>query len=159
MMHAATQRVVSAAQELGLMLNIVTFDQSTRTAAEAASAVGCEVAQIVKSLCFVVNEQPIIALVSGANQLDVGKLAALHGVGKKRVQRADAETVKAATGFTIGGVSPFGHARPLPIFLDEDLLRFETIWAAAGTPNTVFPILPTQLQTYTNAVVADLKQG
>ncbi|MDA0244869.1 MAG: YbaK/EbsC family protein [Chloroflexi bacterium] len=158
MMHPATQRVVSAAQELGLVLNIVTFDQSTRTAAEAASAVGCEVAQIVKSLCFVVNEQPIIALVSGANQLDVGKLAALHGVGKKRVQRADAETVKAATGFTIGGVSPFGHARPLPIFLDEDLLRFETIWAAAGTPNTVFPILPIQLQTSTNAVVADLKQ-
>ena len=153
----ATQRVVSAAHALGLTLEVVSFEQSTRTAAEAAAAVGCEVAQIVKSLCFVVDGQPLIALVSGANQLDMGKLAALRGVGKKRVKRADADTVKAATGFSIGGVSPFGHAQPLPIYLDEELLRWETIWAAAGTPNTVFPILATQLQEATAAVVANLK--
>lgn len=158
-LHPATQRVLTAAQELGLQLNIVTFDQSTHTAAEAAAAVGCEVAQIVKSLCFVVDGQPILALVSGANQLDVGKLAAVRQVGKKRVQRADADTVKAATGFSIGGVSPFGHAQPLPIYMDADLLHHETIWAAAGTPNTVFPILPTHLQQATTAVVLDLKAG
>jgi Cys-tRNA(Pro) deacylase len=157
-MHPATERVISAAQAQGVSIVVTEFNESTRTAVEAANAVGCTVGQIVKSLCFTVQGQPLIALVSGANQLDPGKLAAHYGVGKKQIQRADADTVRAATGFAIGGVAPYGHSQPLPIFLDADLLTYDLIWAAAGTPNTVFPILPADLQRTTAAIVLDLKQ-
>jgi Cys-tRNA(Pro) deacylase len=155
-MHPSTQKLANAAAALGLNIEIVTFEQSTRTAEEAAAAIGCEVAQIVKSLVFTADDQPVIALVSGANQLDTGKLAALLGVGKKKVKRADAEVVKAATGYSIGGVPPFGHAAVLPVYVDQDLTRFPVIWAAAGTPNAVFAITPTDLLQASKGVVADL---
>lgn len=132
-MHPSAQKVADAAQALGLDIEIVEFAQTTRSAQEAADAIGCDVAQIVKSLCFVVNGRATICLVSGANQLDERKLAALAGVGRKQVSRAEAEMVKAATGFTIGGVPPFGHVTSLPVYIDEDLKRFEVVWAAAGT--------------------------
>ena len=131
-MHPSAQKVADAARQLGLDIQIIEFEQTTRTAQEAADAIGqhpsgigCQVAQIVKSLLFVVDGQPVVALVSGANQLDERKLAALRGVSRKRVQRADAETAKAATGFTIGGVPPFGHLSPLPVYVDQDLTRFD----------------------------------
>jgi Cys-tRNA(Pro) deacylase len=155
-LHPSAQRVADAARERGLDVRIVTFDQSTRTAAEAAAAVGCEVGQIVKSLVFTVRAEPLIALVSGANQLDLGKLAALHGVGKKQVERADADTVRAATGFAIGGVPPFGHDTAMPVFIDRDLTRYEVIWAAAGTPNTVFAVAPAALIDASGGRIADL---
>jgi Cys-tRNA(Pro) deacylase len=143
-MHPSAQKVADAAQQLGLDIEIVEFAQTTRSAQEAADAIGCDVAQIVKSLCFVVNGRSTICLVSGANQLDERKLAALAGVGRKQVQRADADTVKAATGFSIGGVPPFGHVTAVPIFIDADLMQFDVVWAAAGTPFAVFACKPQQ---------------
>lgn len=157
-MHPSAQRVAEAAQALGLDIEIVEFAQTTRSAQEAAEAVGCQVAQIVKSLCFVVNGRSTICLVSGANQLDERKLAALSGVGRKQVSRADADSVKAATGFSIGGVPPFGHATPSPVYVDEDLLQFETVWAAAGTPFAVFAVRPAELARASGGQVADLKR-
>jgi prolyl-tRNA editing enzyme YbaK/EbsC (Cys-tRNA(Pro) deacylase) len=156
-MHPSAQRVDDAARALGLYVEIVEFEQTTRTAEEAAAAVGCEVAQIVKSLCFSVNEEPIMALVSGRNRLDERKLAALCGVGRKKVKRAAAEMVKERTGFSIGGVPPFGHLSPLPVFIEEDLTGFEVVWAAAGTPFAVFAVKPAELVRASGGVVADLK--
>ena len=157
-MHPSAQKVADAAQELGLTIEIKEFEQTTRSAQEAADAIGCELAQIVKSLCFTVNDQPIMALVSGANQLDERKLAALCGVGRKKVQRASADAVKSATGFSIGGVPPFGHLMPMTIFVDGDLLQFETVWAAAGTPFTVFPIRPEDLVKSSGGTAVHLKR-
>jgi Cys-tRNA(Pro) deacylase len=162
-MHPSAQKVADAARQLGLDIQIIEFEQTTRTAQEAADAIGqhpsgigCQVAQIVKSLLFVVDGQPVVALVSGANQLDERKLAALRGVSRKRVQRADAETAKAATGFSIGGVPPFGHICKLPVYVDQDLTHFEVVWAAAGTPFAVFAITPQELVRASGGVVADL---
>ena len=135
------------------MRSVREFPQSTRTAEEAAAAIGVEVGQIVKSLVFVAGEQPILALVSGTNRADPARLAALAGAP---IRRADADTVRTATGFAIGGVPPIGHATPLPTYLDRDLLRYDTIWAAAGTPNAVFPITPAELERIIGATVADL---
>lgn len=157
-MHPSAQRVAAAAQQLGLDVSIQEFAQTTRSAQEAADAIGCAVAQIVKSLLFVVREEAVVALVSGANQLDERKLAALCGVGRKQVQRAPADLVKSATGFTIGGVPPFGHARRLPVYVDADLLQYELVWAAAGTPYAVFAIAPAALVAAAQGVVADLKK-
>ena len=155
-MHPSAQKVSDAASQLGLDVEIVEFEQTTRTAQEAADAIGCGVAQIVKSLLFVVDGQPVVALVSGANQLDERKLAALRGVSRKRVQRADAETAKAATGFAIGGVPPFGHSARLPVYVDRDLARFEVVWAAAGTHFAVFAITPGELVRASGGAVVDL---
>lgn len=156
-MHPTAQKVATAAQELGLNIIIKEFEETTRTAEDAARAIGCTVAQIVKSLVFVVNGQPIMALVSGPNRLDEAKLAAWCGVGKSKIKRADAETVRAATGFAIGGVPPFGHLTRLPVYIDQDFLQFEVIWAAAGTPNAVFAITPPELVRVTGGVVVQLK--
>ncbi len=158
LMHPSAQKVADAAQQLDLDLKIIEFAQTTRSAQEAADTIGCTVAQIVKSLCFVVNDQPIMALVSGVNRLDERKLAQLRNVGRKQVRRADADTVKAATGFSIGGVPPFGHANPLPIYVDEDLLQFDVVWAAAGTPFAVFAISPADLVQASQGIVAPLKK-
>lgn len=157
-MHSSAQKVANAAQQLGLAIEIVEFAQTTRTAQEAADAIGCTVAQIVKSLCFAVGGEAIICLVSGANQLDEKKLAALCNVGRKQVQRADANFVKEQTGFSIGGVPPFGHSQPLHIFIDEDLLAYPVVWAAAGTPFAVFAISPAALHSASKGTVADLKR-
>jgi Cys-tRNA(Pro) deacylase len=149
--------VRDAAAELGLAIEVVSYPDGTRTAADAAAAIGCQVAQIVKSLIFVAGEAVTVALVSGANQLDERKLSRAAGTGKAR--RADADQVRAATGFPIGGVPPFGHPRPLPVFLDEELLQHPVVWAAAGTPHTVFAVAPHELCRVTGAVVADLKRA
>ena len=156
-MHPTAQKVAEAAQTLGLNITIKEFTESTRTAADAANAIGCTVAQIVKSLLFIVEGQPVMALVSGANQLDEKKLAAHCNVSRKKVKRADAETAREVTGFAIGGVPPFGHIRRLPVYIDEDFLQFEIIWAAAGTPNAVFAITPQHLVQVTGGIVANLK--
>ena len=156
-MHPTAQKVATAAQELGLNIEIKEFEATTRTAEDAANAIGCTVAQIVKSLLFVVNGQPVMALVSGPNRLDEKKLAALGGVGKKKIKRADADIVREATGFAIGGVPPFGHQQKLTIYIDQDFWQFEIIWAAAGTPNAVFAITPAELARVTGGTVIDLK--
>ncbi len=156
-MHPTAQKVADAAQKLGLSITIKEFETSTRTAEDAANSIGCAVGQIVKSLLFVVNGQPTLVLVSGPNRLDEKKLAALCGVGKKKIKRANADIVRQATGFAIGGVPPFGHATPLPTYIDEDFWQFEVIWAAAGTPNAVFDIAPDELARVTGGTKSDLK--
>ena len=157
MLHPTAQKVADAALSLGLTITIKTFAASTRTAEDAAKAIGCTVPQIVKSLLFVVHDQPVIVLMSGANRLDEKKLAAICTVSRKKVKRADADTARTVTGFAIGGIPPFGHQTQLPVYIDQDLGRFETIWAAAGTPNTVFAITPQALIQATTGTVCDLK--
>ena len=130
------------------------FPQGTRTATDAARAVGCEVGQIVKSLVFITGGRPVVALVSGANRLDEARLAALTGAA---VSKADADTARDATGYAIGGVPPFGHASEMPVYMDRDLLGFEEVWAAAGRPDSVFEISPERLRQLSGAIVAELK--
>ena len=157
-MHPSAEKVAKAAQDLGLEIEVVEFEQTTRSAQEAADAIGTTLAQIVKSLCFVVNGEPIMALVSGSNQLDERKLAQLCGVGRKKVKRANADLVKGATGFSIGGVPPFGHLTELPIYVDEELLQFDVVWAAAGTPFAVFAIAPEKLVEACGGTAVSLKK-
>lgn len=152
-MKASVQRVADALEQLGIQVEITEFSESTRTAEEAAAAVNSSVGQIVKSLVFLAGDRPVLALVSGANRVDTGKLAAITG-GK--ITRANADVVRETTGFSIGGVPPVGHVTTLLTYLDCDLLQYERVWAAAGTPNAVFPIAPDDLQRVTGAEVADL---
>ena len=153
---AASQRVVEAALGLGLEIEVREFPDGTRTAEEAARAIGVEVGQIVKSLVFLADGAPVVALVSGANRLDTALLAA--AAAAEHVTRADADTVREATGYAVGGVPPFGHTRELPVYVDPDLLAYDVVWAAAGTPMTVFPITPHALVDACRAVPADLKE-
>ena len=155
--HPNVRRVVEAGRDLGVDVSVHSFPEGTKTAADAAAAIGVEVGQIVKSLVFTVDGDPVIALVSGSNQLDEKKLAAEGGGAK--CKRADADEAREATGYPIGGVPPFGHARPLRVFVDPDLLAYDEVWAAAGTWNDVFPIEPRALVQATNGVVADIKRG
>ncbi len=138
----------------GLGIAVKQFPEGTRTAADAARAIGCDVAQIVKSLVFVAGGRPVIALVSGANRLDEEKLGAAAG---EPVAKADAESSRTATGYAIGGVPPFGHATEVPVFMDRDLLGHKTVWAAAGRPDSVFEIAPERLRELSGATVIDLK--
>jgi len=140
-----------AATEAGV--TVKAFPQGTRTAVDAARAVGCDVGQIVKSLVFVAAGNPVVALVSGANRLDEPRLAALAG---EPVVKADAETARAATGYAIGGVPPFGHATNVPVYMDRDLFGYGVVWAAAGRPDSVFEIQPERIRELSNAVVADI---
>src|SRR2546422_8349667 len=138
----------------GIGVSVKEFPQGTRTAGDAARAVGCDVGQIVKSLVFVAGGRPVVALVSGANRLDEGRLAVVAG---DPVAKADAETARTATGYSIGGVPPFGHATDLRVFMDGDLLGFAVVWAAAGRPDSVFEIEPGRLRELSKATVSDLK--
>ena len=157
-MHPSARKVADAARDRGLTIEVVEFDETTRTAPDAANAIGCQVAQIVKSLIFIANGEPVVALVSGANRLDERKLAALRGMGRKKVKRPDADTAKTITGFSIGGVPPFGHASALPVYVDQDLTRFDVVWAAAGTPFAVFAITPDDLVQASHGTIVDLKK-
>lgn len=143
-------------RQAGIDARILEFPQGTRTARDAAAAVGTTVAQIVKSLLFLADGRPVLVLGSGANRVDVGKLAA--AAGASRVERADAALVRDVTGFSIGGVPPVGHISPLPVYLDRDLMAFDVVYAAAGTPNTVFLIAPDALVRVTSALVVDLRE-
>ena len=153
-MHPNVSRVVAAARHAGIEISVETFPEGTRTAADAAGAVGCEVDQIVKSLVFVADDSPVIALMSGANRVDVKKLGDLLGAGA--VRRADGDEARAATGFPIGGIPPFGHGRALAVLVDRDLLDHEGVWAAAGRPDAVFSISPDDLVRVSGGRVADL---
>lgn len=130
------------------------FPEGTRTATDAARAVGCEVGQIVKSLVFVAGGRPVVALVSGGNRLDEGRFGAVAGTP---VAKADATIARDATGYAIGGVPPFGHATDVPVFMDRDLFGYDSVWAAAGRPDSVFQIRPERLRELSNATVVDLK--
>jgi Cys-tRNA(Pro) deacylase len=155
-LHRNVVRVVEAARDLGLDIAPVRYPDGAKTAADAAAAIGVHVGQIVKSLIFAVDGTVVVAYVSGANQLDEAKLAA--AAGGEACSRVDAETVRRATGYPIGGVPPFGHAEAHPVFLDPDLLDYEVVWAAAGTWHDVFAITPDDLVRASGATVTDLKR-
>lgn len=156
-MHPNAERVAAAARDRGLLLELREFPEGTRTAEDAARAIGVEVGQIVKSLVFTLDGALVMALVSGGNRLDEGRLAA--ALGGTDVGRADAAGVRAATGYAIGGVPPFGHPVPLPTAIDEDLLDHDVVWAAAGTPRDVFAVDPAELPRLTDGIVAPLRAG
>ena len=154
-MASSIERVREALTQVGLEPRIVELRQSTRTAGEAAAAVGTSVPRIVKSLVFLADGEPIVVLASGANRVDTTRLA---GQLQKRVERADADRVRSATGFSIGGVAPLGYPSRLEVVLDRDLLQYDEVWAAAGAPNAVFPIQPSELVRVTGARVLDVKE-
>lgn len=149
------QRVQEALQHLGFSCQVLELPQSTHTAAEAAQAVGCTIGQIVKSLVFRGKEthKPILILASGANRVDEKALARLVG---EPIEKADADFVREQTGFAIGGVPPIGHIQPLPTYIDQDLMQYEEIWAAAGTPHAVFPLTPADLVRMTGGTVTPI---
>ena len=156
-LHPNTLRVIEAAREAGLEITTRRFPEGTKTAADAAAAIGVVVGQIVKSLVFGVDNEIVMALVSGSNQLDEKKLAAAAGGSK--CSRVDADAVRAATGYPIGGVPPFGHATQLRVFVDPDLLQYDEVWAAAGTWNDNFGAAPADIVRVADGVVTDLKRG
>jgi Cys-tRNA(Pro) deacylase len=150
-----TLRVKDFMRSRGVEVEIVTFDESTRTSELAAAAIGCEVAQIAKSLVFVVDDKdPILVIASGRNRVDTEKLA--ERVGRGRVKIADAKTVKHVTGFPVGGAPPIGHSHPLRTILDPALMEFSIVYAAAGTPNAVFGVHPEELRKLTNGQLLEV---
>jgi len=155
--HPNVTRVAEAARAAGLAIETRRFPEGTKTAQDAAAAIGVEVGQIVKSLVFGVDDEIVMALVSGSNQLDEKKLAAAAGGAK--CSRVDADAVRAATGFPIGGVPPFGHITQLRVFVDADLLQYDDVWAAAGTWNDNFGAAPADIVRVAGGVVTELKRA
>lgn len=155
------QRVLEAAARKGVTLEVTVFADSTHTASDAARAVQAELGQIVKSLVFVTAREdgelePIVCLVSGADRVDLERLAAV--VGRRDIRRATAREADDLTGFSIGGIPPFGHAQRTRVIMDPELGRFETVWAAAGLPTAVFPIAPGILRMLSDATVAPIAE-
>ena len=154
--HPTALRTQKLLLDAGVDTQVVEFDQPTRTCAEAAAAVGCSVAEIAKSVVFrgKGSGQAVVVVASGDNRVCEAKVAQLVG---EKLGRADADFVRQSTGYAIGGVSPVGHANPVRLLLDTDLQRFATVWAAAGTPFSVFPLSPEQLLGLTDADWCDVK--
>ena len=152
----SAQKVDDALRALGYQFNIIEHTGSTRTAQEAADRAGCQLGQIVKSLIFKgkVSGKPILVLTSGANRVDEKRISEQAG---EAIGRADADFVRAATGFAIGGVPPVGHTQKMETYLDEDFLQYETVWAAAGNPNAIFELPTRALHDMTDAKVIRIK--
>lgn len=161
-MHStAAQFADRAREEYGFEPEVTEFPEGTKTAADAAAAIGCDVAQIGSSIVLVVDEgtddeQVVVSVTSGANRVDTATLAGL--VGGETARMAEPDEVKAATGWSIGGVPPFAHERDLQVFVDETLQEFETVWVAAGTPDAVFPVDPEGLVELSGGTVADVAE-
>jgi prolyl-tRNA editing enzyme YbaK/EbsC (Cys-tRNA(Pro) deacylase) len=155
-LKASTRRVQAAIAARGFDFEVREFPSGTRTSAEAAAAVGCEIGQIAKSMVFraIDSDRPVLVVASGANRVDEEKVAALLGEG---IGRADPAFVRERTGFAIGGVPPVGHDAPPLVLIDRDLLAFAEVWAAAGTPNAVFRLDPADLEDLTGGKVAEVK--
>jgi prolyl-tRNA editing enzyme YbaK/EbsC (Cys-tRNA(Pro) deacylase) len=152
----AIDRFLQAARVLGHPVEVRHFPEGTKTSEDAARAIGCGVGQIVKSLVFVADGRPVLALTSGANRVDTARLAALVGAADAR--RATPEEARSATGFAVGGTPPFGHPERVRTFLDRDLMAYEEVWAAAGTPDSVFRTTPGELRGTAEAEVVDLRE-
>jgi prolyl-tRNA editing enzyme YbaK/EbsC (Cys-tRNA(Pro) deacylase) len=152
----SAQKIQDQIKSLGYDYTVIEHADSTRTAQEAADRAGCELGQIVKSLIFKGKDsgKPILILTSGANRVDEQRIREYVG---EAIGRADADFVRAVTGFAIGGVPPFGHFQKLETYFDEDFLKYETIWAAAGTPNAIFEVKTSDLQKMTQAKTARVK--
>lgn len=155
--HRNVVRVVEAGAAIGVTVEPVRFPEGTKTAVDAANAIGCDVGQIVKSLIFAVDGEVVLAYVSGANQLDEARLAS--AAGGLKCSRVDADAVRSATGFPIGGVPPFGHTTHLQVFIDPDLLQYDVVWAAAGTWHDVFSLTPRQLVDASSGIVVELARS
>lgn len=153
---ASVKKVQQTLTSLGFSDEIVVFPDSTRTAIEAAQAVGCSLGQIVKSLVFrgAQSQKPVLALVSGANRVNEKRLGSLVG---EDIEKADADFVRQYTGFAVGGVPPVGHIARIATFIDRDLLQYDEIWAAAGSPHAVFRLTPGDLQSMTGGEVVTLQ--
>ena len=152
----SAQKVQEVLRDLGFTLTVIEHSESTRTAQEAAERVGVRLGQIVKSLIFKgkATGKPILVLTSGANRVDEKRIKEYAG---EKTERADANFVREVTGYAIGGVPPIGHVNPMETYLDEDLLQYDFIWAAAGTPNAVFELTPGDLQKMTGGQVKSVK--
>ncbi|MBL7164091.1 MAG: YbaK/EbsC family protein [Anaerolineales bacterium] len=154
-LSSSARRVQDALDQLGLVLQVVELPNSTRTAADAAQAIGCTAAQIAKSLIFSVKEsdRPVMVIASGINRVNEKSIASILG---EKIGKADADFVRQRTGFVIGGVPPVGHIEQVETFLDEDLLQYDEIWAAAGTPHAVFRLTPDDLIRATGGKVISI---
>lgn len=152
MKASGLDRFLDAARTLGLEPDVRRFPEGTKTAEDAARAIGCDVAQIVKSLVFLADDEPVLALTSGRHRVDTEKLAALTGATV--VRRANSDEAREATGFAVGGTPPFGHPRSVRTYVDPSLLEHEVVWAGAGTPEAVFSIGPAELLRVTGGTVA-----
>jgi prolyl-tRNA editing enzyme YbaK/EbsC (Cys-tRNA(Pro) deacylase) len=153
----AIDRFTEAARAVGIDPDVRRFPAGTKTAQDAARAIGCQVGQIVKSLVFMADDRPVMAFTSGANRVDEARLAAI--VEARIVRRATPDEARAATGFAVGGTPPFGHPSPLTCVVDHDLLAWDEIWAAAGTPDSVFPLAPADLLRVTGAAPSAFAAG
>ncbi|MEW6286211.1 MAG: YbaK/EbsC family protein [Chloroflexota bacterium] len=152
----SAQKIQDLLHSLGYGYTVIEHAESTRTAQEAAERAGCELGQIVKSLIFKGKEsgKPVIVLTSGANRVDEKRITEYAG---EPVGKADADFVRAVTGFAIGGVPPLGHLQKIETYMDEDFLQYETVWAAAGTPNAIFELKTADLQKMTGARIVKVK--
>lgn len=153
-MSGAIDRFLEAARAQGIQPEVRRFPEGTKTAEDAARAIGCHVGQIVKSLVFVADGRPVMAYTSGANRVDEARLAVV--LGADEVRRATPDEARSATGFAVGGTPPFGHPARLAAVIDRDLLGWDEIWAAAGTPDSVFALLPADLLRVSGASPADV---
>jgi prolyl-tRNA editing enzyme YbaK/EbsC (Cys-tRNA(Pro) deacylase) len=156
---AAHPRFAEALRELGLgelIAEVRRFPEATRTAAEAAAAIGCELRQICKSLIFAVDEEPVLVLMDGASRVDLERVR--EELGAQKVTRAKADVVRETTGYAIGGVPPFGHRTRTRVLADRSLLEHDVVWAAAGTPYTVFPMEPKALVAQAGATLVDVRE-
>ena len=160
-MHPTARTFADAAAErYGLDVDVHVFDAGTKTAAAAAEAIGCDVAQIASSLVFVADGEPVVVITSGANRASEGRVAdAVGASGADAVRMAEPDEVKAATGWSIGGVPPICHETDVPVLLDRTLLSHDPVWAAAGTPDAVWPVSPDRLVDLADARVADVADG
>ena len=156
-MHPRAEAFVERAASIGMDVTVREFPEGTKTAADAAAAIGCDVAQIASSIAMVADGA-VVVVTSGANRVDPGKLASLRGVDPGAVRTADPEEVTSTLGWAIGGVPPFCHDETVPVYLDESLLAFDTVWAAAGTPEAVFPVDPERVVELADATPADVAE-
>lgn len=156
-LSSSANKIQKHLESLGYDCKVIEFQKTTRTSLDAAEQVGCTIGQIIKSLVFRCHNssKAVLVLTSGANRVDVKKISNLTG---EPIDRADPEFVRAVTGFAIGGIPPIGHATKIETYIDEDLLNYETLWAAAGTPNAVFELTPKDLQTMTTARVVQVRE-
>ncbi len=156
-LSTSAQRFQAILRQRGFAHQVVELPASTRTAKEAAQALGCQAGQIVKSLLFKAcqSQKPVLVLASGPNRVDEHRLSALAG---EPIEKADADFVRQHTGYGVGGVPPLGYREPVMTFIDETLLEYATLWAAAGTPHAVFPLTPDDLQVMTNGSVVAIKE-
>lgn len=156
MHERAAEFAERAREEHGLDVDVHEFDEGTKTAADAADAIGCDVAQIASSIVVVTDDGPVVVVTSGANRVDLEKVAVYQDASDARM--AEADEVKEATGWSIGGVPPICHENGAPVLLDDTLLSHDEVWAAAGTPTAVWPIDPERLQELSGAEAADVAE-